>query len=92
MAGDTEKSPPHYASTMNQHIPFSTTLGIMNIKQMFSFPTTKAALNASFGTGKDADAVGSRQGNVLWGTNGVMITKVSETPLVRVDVTRYVAR
>jgi hypothetical protein len=77
---------------MNQHIPFSTTLGIMNKKQMFSFPTTKAALNASFGTGEDADAVGSRQGNVIWGTNGVMITKVSETPLVRVDVTRYVAR
>jgi hypothetical protein len=66
--GDTAKSPP----TMLQRISFSTMLGIMNIKQMFGFPTTKAALNASFGTGEDASAEGSIHGNVLWGTNGVI--------------------
>jgi hypothetical protein len=43
---------------------------------MFGFPTTKvtkaaalAAINASFGTGEDASAEGSRPCNVLWGTN-----------------------
>ncbi len=44
----------------------------MNKKQMFGFPMTKAALNASFKTGKDASAEGSRRCNVFWGTNGVI--------------------
>jgi hypothetical protein len=67
--GDTEKSSPISSLT---HIPFSTMLRFMNIKQMFGFPTTKAALNASFKTGKDASAEGSRHCNVFWGTNGVI--------------------
>ena len=47
----------------------STMLGIFNIAQMFGFGSNKAALNASFGTGEDASAEGSRHGNVLWGTS-----------------------
>jgi hypothetical protein len=48
----------------------STMLGIFNIMQMFGFGSNKAALNASFGTGETGE--GSRHGNVLWGTNGVI--------------------
>ena len=50
----------------------STMLGIFNIAQMFGFTSNKAALNASFGSGEGASAEGSRHGNVLWGTNGLI--------------------
>ena len=66
--GGTEKLPKTFA-----HVPPSTMLGIFNIARMFGFGSNnKAALNASFGTGEDASGEGSRHGNVLWGTNGVI--------------------
>ena len=71
---DNEKSPLTSTGKI-QRIPLTTMLGIFNIARMFGFGNNnnlKPALNASFGTGEDASGEGSRHGNVLWGTNGVI--------------------